>query len=266
MKTFMLYYFRRNRLRLSTDAEKFYNYLIFGEFMEDDQFWANYFLTYDLLSEALPYQRLLADLIKVLEVKKGDLILDAGSGTGNLSILLKEYGAKPTGYDFSAKALEIHLRKDKDAAVYLGDLRSKLPFPDNYFDKIVSNNVIYTISKNERLAILEEFHRILKINGKFVIANVHTGFNPLIILKDHLRENIKLNGASKTIKDLIVKGCGLGKLFYYSILLIRQHRNGKYAFLEKDEQKDLLVQAGFKIINNTINSYSNQSYIDIGIK
>jgi ubiquinone/menaquinone biosynthesis C-methylase UbiE len=234
--------------------------------MKDDQFWANYFLTYDLLSEALPYQKLLEDLIKVLEVKRGDLILDAGSGTGNLSILLKEYGAKPTGYDFSVKALEIHLRKDKDANVYLGDLRNKLPFPDNYFDKIVSNNVIYTISKKDRLAILKEFYRILKSNGKFIIANVHTGFNPLAIFKDHLKENIKLNGATKTIKDLIAKGNGLGKLFYYSILLIKQHKNGKYAFLEKDEQRKLLRQAGFKIANSTINSYSNQSYIDIGVK
>jgi ubiquinone/menaquinone biosynthesis C-methylase UbiE len=263
----MLYYFRRNRLRLSTDAaEKFCNYLIFGDLMKDDQFWANYFLTYDLLSEALPYQRLLDDLIKVLEVKRGDLILDAGSGTGNLSILLKEYGAKPTGYDFSAKALEIHLSKDKDAAVYLGDLRSKLPFPDNYFDKIVSNNVIYTISKSDRLAILKEFYRILKPEGKFVMANVHTGFNPLVIFMDHLRENIKLNGASKTLKDLAAKGYGLGKLFYYSILLIKEHKNGKYAFLEKNEQKNILIQAGFKIANSTIRSYSNQSYIDIGVK
>jgi ubiquinone/menaquinone biosynthesis C-methylase UbiE len=234
--------------------------------MKDDQFWANYFMTYDLLSEALPYQKLLEDLIKVLEVKRGDLILDAGSGTGNLSILLKEYGAKPTGYDFSVKALEIHLRKDKDADVYLGDLRNKLPFPDNYFDKIVSNNVIYTISKKDRLAILKEFYRILKSNGKFVIANVHTGFSPLAIFKDHLKENIKLNGTSKTLKDLIGKGHGLCKLFYYSILLIKQHKNGKYAFLEKDEQRKLLHQAGFKIANITITSYSNQSYIDMGVK
>ena len=264
----MLYCLRRDQVKLSSvSAEKFCKFnLFFGDCMKDDQFWANYFMTYDLLSEALPYQRLLTDLIKVLEVNRGDLILDAGSGTGNLSIRLKEYGAKPTGYDFSAKALEIHLRKDKDAEVHLGDLRNKLPFPDNYFDKIVSNNVLYTISKKDRLAILKEFYRILKGNGKFVMANVHTGFNPLIIFKDHLKENIKINGASKTLKDLISKCYGLGKLFYYSILLINQHKNGKYAFLEKDEQRILLRQAGFKVNNNTINSYSNQSYIDIGIK
>jgi ubiquinone/menaquinone biosynthesis C-methylase UbiE len=264
----MLYSFRYNRVRLSTGATQKIVGVIFiaGDLMKDDQFWANYFLTYDLLSEALPYQKLLDDLIKALEVKKGDLILDAGSGTGNLSILLKEYGAKPTGYDFSGKALEIHLRKDKDAELYLGDLRNKLPFSDNYFDKIVSNNVIYTISKPDRLAILKEFYRILKHNGRFVIANVHTRFNPLVIFKDHLTESIKTNGASRTINDLIVKGYGLAKLFYYSIVLIKQHKDGKYAFLEKDEQKNLLIQVGFKIANNTINSYSNQSYIDIGVK
>ena len=234
--------------------------------MKDEQFWGKYFLTYDLLSEAFPYQRLLDDLIKALEVERGDLILDAGSGTGNLSILLKEYGAKPTGYDFSPKALEIHLMKDKDAEVYLGDLTNKLPFPDNYFDKIVSNNVIYTIDKNDRLAIFKEFYRISKMNGKFVIANVHTGFSPLIIFKDHLTEYIRYNGALKTVIDLIAKSYAIGKLYYYSLLLIKKHKFGKYAFVEKDEQKNLLVQAGFRIINSTINSYSNQSYIDIGVK
>ncbi len=92
------------------------------------QFWENYFLTYDLLNEAIPYQELMKDLIRVLEVEKGDLIFDAGSGTGNLCILLKEYGAKPIGYDFSEKAINIHLMKDPDAEVYLGDLINKLPF------------------------------------------------------------------------------------------------------------------------------------------
>jgi ubiquinone/menaquinone biosynthesis C-methylase UbiE len=234
--------------------------------MDDDKFWEKYFLAYDLLNEAIPYQRLMDDLIKVLEVKEGDLIFDAGSGTGNLSILLKEYGAKPTGYDFSKKAIKIHLLKDKDAEVYLGDLKNRLPFPDNYFDKVVSNNVIYTIDKNERLPILREIYRVLKPKGKFVLANVHIGFNPLSLFKDHLNESIKIKGILKTASDLIIKGYAIVKMFYYSFLLIRKDRIGKYAFVEKDEQKHLLAEAGFRNIANTINAYSNQSYIDIGIK
>jgi len=234
--------------------------------MDDEKFWEKYFLTYDLLNEAIPYQRLMDDLVKVLEVKEGDLIFDAGSGTGNLSILLKEFGARPTGYDFSEKAIQIHLMKDKEAEVFLGDLTDNLPFPDNYFDKVVSNNVLYTIGKNNRLAIFKEILRVLKPDGKFVLANVHTEFNPLTIFKDHLNESLKIKGILKTAIDLIMKSYAIGRMFYYSFLLIRRDRLGKYAFVEKDEQKNLLMEAGFRTAGNTINAYSNQSYIDIGVK
>ena len=232
----------------------------------DQQFWEKYFLTYDLLNEVIPYQNLMNDLIRVLEVEKGDLIFDAGSGTGNLCILLKEYGAHPTGYDFSKKAIKIHLMKDQNAEVYYGDLTNKLLFPDNYFDKVVSNNVIYTIDRRIRLSIFKEIYRVLKINGKFVIANVHTGFNPLMIFKDHINHSLKINGIKKTAINLITKSNAIWKLFYYSYLIIRKDKNGKYAFVEKNEQRDLLTQAGFRNIADTISTYAKQSYIDVGIK
>ena len=232
----------------------------------DQQFWEKYFLTYDLLNEVIPYQNLMNDLIRVLEVEKGDLIFDAGSGTGNLCILLKEYGAHPTGYDFSKKAIKIHLMKDQNAEVYYGDLTNKLLFPDNYFDKVVSNNVIYTIDRRIRLSIFKEIYRVLKINGKFVIANVHNRFNPLMIFRDHINHSLKINGIKKTAINLIAKSNAIWKLFYYSYLIIRKDKNGKYAFVEKNEQRDLLTQAGFRNIADTISTYAKQSYIDVGIK
>ncbi len=234
--------------------------------MENKLFWENYFRTYDVLNEAIPYQKLLNDLIRAVDVKKDDLIFDAGSGTGNLCIRLKEYGSKPVGYDFSEKAIEIHLAKDQDAEVYFGDLTHTLSFPDNYFDKIVSNNVLYTINKNIRLDVIKELHRILKPNGKLVIANVHIGFNPLLILYDHVRQSIKIKGILRTVSDLPGKCLAIGKMFYYSYCLIRKDRKGKYAFMQEDEQRNLLLQVGFRNVPDTIKTYSNQSYLDIGIK
>lgn len=234
--------------------------------MDDKLFWEKYFLSYDILNEAIPYQKLMDDLIYALEVKNGELILDAGSGTGNLCIMLKEYGAKPIGFDISKKALEIHRKKDKDAEVYLGDLREELPFPDNYFDKIVSNNVLYTINKNSRLFVIKELYRVLKSGGKFVMANVHTGFKPIIILKDHLRQSKSKNGLLKTIIDLNKNILPIAKMIYYGGLLVAKHNTGEYAFLQENEQNYLLKQAGFKIDMNTLMTYSNQSYLDRGIK
>ena len=234
--------------------------------MDNKAFWEKYFRTYDVLNEAIPYQKLMEDLIRACDAKREDLIFDAGSGTGNLCIRLKEYGSKPVGFDFSEKAIEIHLSKDQQAEVYFGDLTDTLSFPDNYFDKVVSNNVLYTINKNIRLNVIKEFYRILKPTGKLVIANVHCGFNPLLILYDHFKQSIHVRGILRTVIDLQRKACAIGKMVYYSYCLIIKDRNGKYAFMEKDEQRNLLLTAGFRNVTDTIETYSNQSYLDIGIK
>ena len=234
--------------------------------MDDKLFWAKYFKTYDILNEAIPYQRLLEDFLGSLNIDAGDLILDAGSGTGNFCIRLKECGAIPIGFDFSEKALEIHQRKDPSAITYLGDLTDKLPFPDDSFDKIISNNVLYTIDKKLRLRVIQECYRVLKPEGKMVVANVHTGFNPVIIFLDHLKETQRINGSLQTTKDFLRKGYFVAKMFYYSHCLIKKNNSGKYAFLEQCEQMDLLKQAGFREIADTVNTYSDQSYLDTGIK
>jgi ubiquinone/menaquinone biosynthesis C-methylase UbiE len=234
--------------------------------MDDKLFWEKYFLTYDILNEAIPYQKLMDDLIGALEVKSGDLILDAGSGTGNLCIRLKEYGAKPIGFDLSDKALEIHRQKDKDAEVYLGDLCEELPFPDNYFDKIVSNNVLYTIDKNVRIDVIKNLFRVLKSGGLFVIANVHTGFKPIIILRDHFNQSKSRKGLLKTVIDINSKILPIARMIYYGGLLVAKHNTGKYAFLRQNEHNYLLEQAGFRNDIKTILTYSTQSYLDRGIK
>jgi ubiquinone/menaquinone biosynthesis C-methylase UbiE len=234
--------------------------------MDDKLFWEKYFLTYDILNEAIPYQKLMGDLIEALKVDKGNLIFDAGSGTGNLCIRLKECGSRPIGFDFSERAISIHKKKDQDAEVVFGDLTLNLPFRDNYFDKVVSNNVLYTINKTLRLVVMKEFYRILKPNGTVVIANVHTGFNPLVIFMDHLRQSKHIKGIWKTAIDFGRKSYAVWKMFYYSLLLIRKDRNWKFAFMEKDEQKYLLSEAGFKNVAETLYTYSNQSYLDVGVK
>jgi ubiquinone/menaquinone biosynthesis C-methylase UbiE len=234
--------------------------------MNEKRFWEKYFLTYDVLNEVIPYQKLMDDLIVALEADKGSLIFDAGSGTGNLCIRLKETGTRPIGFDLCDKAIEIHLNKDRNAEVFFGDMTKQLPFPDNYFDGVVSNNVLYTIDKDDRLNVIKEFHRVLKPNGKLVIANVHTGFNPRTIFIDHLKQVKNKYSRFKIACELLKKVFLIGKMFCYSHLIIKKHKSGKYAFMELDEQKQLLMQAGFKNIAETIYTYSGQSFMDIGVK
>jgi len=51
--------------------------------MTKDDFWRKYFAVYDVLNELRPYQDLLGSVKDNLKIKKGDLVLDAGAGTGS---------------------------------------------------------------------------------------------------------------------------------------------------------------------------------------
>ncbi len=46
--------------------------------MSNKVFLVKYFLTYDVINEAIPYQKFMEGLIRACEAKKGDFIIDAG--------------------------------------------------------------------------------------------------------------------------------------------------------------------------------------------
>src|SRR3989344_8882770 len=122
----------------------------------DEKFWERYFGVYDILNIVIPYQELMAELEKELDLKQEDVVLDVGSGTGNLMIRIKNKCKKAIGLDFSGAGIKIHKNKDLLAEVILCDITQKFPFPDNYFSKIVSSNTIYTLNREQQRNALSE--------------------------------------------------------------------------------------------------------------
>ena len=55
-------------------------------------FWDKYFGVYDVLNELLPYRHLIQSLVSALVIKPGDRVLDAGAGTGNVSLPISAAG------------------------------------------------------------------------------------------------------------------------------------------------------------------------------
>jgi len=159
--------------------------------MLDSNFWKNYFKVYDVLNLLIPYQELLETICDELEIKPGERILEAGCGTGNLALKIKARGADIVGLDNCKEALDIYRKKDPEAKLVLTDLRKKLPFPDNYFDKIASNNTLYIIPKEKQLDSLKELYRILKHKGKIVLSNTKKGWKPMKIYIRGIKENLK---------------------------------------------------------------------------
>ncbi len=102
---------------------------------------------------------------------EGDLLgrrlLDVGCGTGRLSALFAERGAKVWGVDPSDEMLDqARARALRGVGFRTGGAES-LPFRDGWFDRAVLMLVIHLVDRGRALA---ELHRVLKADGRLVIA------------------------------------------------------------------------------------------------
>lgn len=230
--------------------------------MLNTTFWKKYFEVYDYLNYLIPYSDLIKSLTDSLNISAGDKIFDAGSGTGNLSVSMSQLGADVVGFDFSKEGIEIHKSKQPNICIVQGDLISKLPFSDSFFDKIVSNNAIYTLPKDKRINLFNEFHRILKPGGIIVISNIIKGFDPKKIYIDHLKLQISRSGILPTLYTACTLIVPTLKIFYYNYLIKKENKGGGYDFVSDEEQYSLLKVSGFVNISSNQLVYSKQAILN----
>lgn len=103
-------------------------------------------------------------------IENGDKVLDLGCGNGRLSELFKDKNIDYLGADNSEKLIKIAKAKYPNSRFQLADALN-LPFPDNYFDKIISVAVLHHIpSEILRLKFLQEARRILKPGGLLILT------------------------------------------------------------------------------------------------
>jgi ubiquinone/menaquinone biosynthesis C-methylase UbiE len=122
-------------------------------------------LTYD---EKINWYKTLLELLSDQPLK----ILDAGSGTGNMSILLSQLGHKVTGIDLSIKSLSIAKNKafklsNKPKFIYAD--ATNPPFRENSFDVIFSRYLLWTLTEPDKA--FSAWNRVLKPLGKLIIID-----------------------------------------------------------------------------------------------
>lgn len=113
-------------------------------------------------------------------------ILDLGAGTGAVSKYLAENLSKSyciTALDISEKMLK--KIDNPKINVCVADA-TKIPFPDNYFDVIVSRQCLHYI-KNLDMVICE-IKRVLKTNGVFILAQIVPSSNKT---KNHWKKTVE---------------------------------------------------------------------------
>ena len=132
-------------------------------------------------------------------VIQGDHVLDAGSGTGSTALIAAEkVGAKGKIilFDISEGMLNIARTKIEKAGfkerieTKTGDILN-LPFPDNYFDVVLSTYSVCPLYSPDKGAL--ELLRVVKPGGKLAIAHSSSPENQILLwLSDQLEKLIWL--------------------------------------------------------------------------
>jgi cyclopropane fatty-acyl-phospholipid synthase-like methyltransferase len=113
-------------------------------------------------------------LNKIFKEKRFKRILDLGCGTGRHLIFFCKNGFDMYGIDASPKALEIAYQWLKDqnykARLKLHRMESNFPYTNQFFDAIISIQVIHHNLMKDILFCIKEIERILKKNGMIFLT------------------------------------------------------------------------------------------------
>lgn len=168
-----------------------------------------------------------------------DRVLDLGCANGRFFEVVKNKNADFFGIDVSEKLINIAKEKYPEAKFRVAS-GLKLPFPENYFDKIYSISVIHNIpSKKFQLQYLVEAGRVLKPGG-LLILRVWDFWSR--------KEGIRL-----FLKYALLKIIGKSQLDFKDIFLPWKNSRGGIATqryfhcFTKNEIESLIKKAGFQI-------------------
>jgi len=112
-------------------------------------------------------------MLDLLKPKQGEIILDAGCGTGVFTLDIFSSGSKVIGLDLSLPMLIQAKKKLKEYPfwIVLADMLN-LPFPESSFDKVVSVTALEFVE--DAKGAIGELFRITKRGGCIVVATLNS--------------------------------------------------------------------------------------------
>lgn len=210
-------------------------------------FWTRYFTVYDTLNEARPYQAMIQRQVELLAPARGQSVLDAGTGSGNLAAALVERGATVVGIDFCEPAFELARAKAPSATFRFGDLTRPLAFADASFDLVTCSAVLHVLSAAEQRAAIAELARVLRPGGRFVVTAFANGFSAVTVYVETLRAELRARGAVGALLFGLRYSWNTARILYYVRRIQRQHRRGAYAYVDEGGLRELLAAARLEV-------------------
>lgn len=153
-------------------------------------------------AKGLYLKRLESDLMCSMLEPEGKKVLDVGTGTGRLAMLLKDRAAQVIGIDASEKMIEAAIEKNTghgDKVKFYCMDACDMKFPDNYFDIVTLAGAFEFVQ--DMSCILQQVRRVLVTKGQFVF----TCFNkdPLfgVLPKRAMIESHSLESIGKALSE-----------------------------------------------------------------
>lgn len=163
--------FPENLKKLDLNSEIWHNQHA-EQFDKNNRRW---FFYLGIMGSALWETRARCQLINKLELKKGDVVLETGVGTGsNLPIIYRKIGKEGQldGMDISSGILEVAQRKMKAKGIRVELVQanaSYLPYKTAKFDEVLHVGAINQFGDKKRA--IKEMHRVAKPGAKVVICD-----------------------------------------------------------------------------------------------
>lgn len=130
----------------------------------------NTFFVYEGIRKAFFFGLRVKPILKALDLKEGERLLDAGCGYGFFAQYCK--GTDYTGIDFDTGRIELARKRRAEYPLekfQIGDA-TKLSFPDKSFDKVICYGLLHHLSDADAENCLKELSRVS--TGRIVFSDV----------------------------------------------------------------------------------------------
>ncbi|MFW9788837.1 MAG: class I SAM-dependent methyltransferase [Candidatus Thorarchaeota archaeon] len=113
-------------------------------------------------------------VVKIIRAKGGSRILDLGCGTGRHVVYLSRLDFDVYGFDASQKAISMTeewlASENLEANICKHQMEDAFPYEDNYFDAVVSIQVIHHNLVKDIRKTIKEIERVLKPDGLLFVT------------------------------------------------------------------------------------------------
>ncbi len=158
------------------------------------------------------------EILETVVQRSGNVVLEFGVGTGNLSEKLLKSGKTVIGIEPSKGMREKAVKRNPDLTLYDGDF---LSFPQLHqkIDTVVSTYAFHHLTDDEKDTAIGQYSQLLKKDGKIVFADtVYLHEDD----KKERHEKVKSQGYLNLLKDLQTE--------YYTTLGVLEDIFKKYDF------------------------------------